>query len=174
MVAALFSAIAGAFIPIFTNEIANATTVIQSSLEGGIVVSFLNEVGLKFLYFGLAMLVAMAVSNILWFIVAEKQAAAIRKAYFHALLNQELAFYDKTAPTTILASFSNDLDLIQSAISNKIGVLFQIVGCLVATVIYIFTTAWLLSFVCLGMLPFVILTGYLYLKSYEGRTTEYK
>jgi hypothetical protein len=50
--------------------------------------SFLNELGLKFLYFGLLMLTAMAIANILWFWIAKRQGAAIRKAYFKALLAQ--------------------------------------------------------------------------------------
>jgi len=120
------------------------------------------------------MLVCNAASNTLWYMIAEKQATAIRKAYFNALIRQELEFYDKTAPTTVLSSFSNDLEMIQTAIGNKMGVLCQIVGCLIGTLVYIFTTAWLLSLVCLGMLPFTIGAGYFYLKSYEGRTTEFK
>ena len=60
------------------------------------------------------------------------------------------------------------------AIANKAGVLFQIIGCVGATLIYIFTTAWLLSLVSLGMLPIILITGYFYLKSYEGRNQEYK
>ena len=139
MLALFFSASAGAFIPVFTNEVANATAVIQTALVGAIVVSFLNDVGLKFLYFGLIMLVAMAVSNVLWFVVAEKQATAIRKAYYHALMRQELAFFDSTAPTAVLSSFSSDLERIQSAIATKIGVLCQIVGCMISTLIYIFS-----------------------------------
>ena len=85
------------------------------------------------------MLVAMAVSNVLWFVVAEKQATAIRKAYYHALMRQELAFFDSTAPTAVLSSFSSDLERIQSAIATKIGVLCQIVGCMISTLIYIFS-----------------------------------
>lgn len=128
--------------------------------------SVLNEIGFKFLYFGLIMLVLLIISNILWFLVAERQGAAIRKAYFKALLAQEITYYDINSQTSILATFSSDLEAIQSAIASKIGVLCQIIGCVVATLIYIFTTAWLLSLISLAMLPLTIITGYLYLKSY--------
>jgi ATP-binding cassette subfamily B (MDR/TAP) protein 1 len=86
-------------------------------------VTLLNGIGVKFLYYGLIMLVATVTSNMLWFWVAEKQGSAIRRAYFKALLTQEITYYDINSPTSILSTFSSDLDAIQSAIAFKIGVL---------------------------------------------------
>ena len=112
------------------------------------------------------MLLLMVIANILWVWIAEQQGAAIRKSYFKALLAQEISFYDANSPTSILATFSSDLDSIQTALANKVGILCHIFGCVIATLIYIFSTAWLLSFVSLAMLPLIIITGYFYLKSY--------
>jgi ATP-binding cassette subfamily B (MDR/TAP) protein 1 len=63
---------------------------------------------------------------------------------------------------------------IRLAISNHLAVLLQIVGCCVVSLILIFITGWLLSLVCLLILPLIILVSYMYLKSYEGRNKEYK
>jgi ABC-type bacteriocin/lantibiotic exporter with double-glycine peptidase domain len=48
------------------------------------------------------------------------------------------------------------------------------IGCIIATMIFIFAAAWLLSLVSLVILPLVIYTSYFYLKSYQGRNDEYK
>lgn len=63
---------------------------------------------------------------------------------------------------------------IRQAISNHLTILLQIVGCCIVSLVLIFVTAWLLSLVCLGLLPLIVLVSYLYLKSYQGRNEEYK
>ena len=85
-----------------------------------------------------------------------------------------MEWYDIHSQSELASTFASDIQSIRQAISDHFGIILRITGCVIVSIGLIFVTAWLLSFVCLTMLPLIILVSYFYLHSYETRSKVYK
>ncbi len=96
--AAFFAFGAGGLIPVYVYYVGQANQFLTELTLGSEIENVINETGKKFIYFGLGIFAATAVSHILWFMAGEKQEVAIRKAYLRALMQQDAEWYDSANP----------------------------------------------------------------------------
>ncbi|EHA8588561.1 putative ABC transporter B family member 2 [Cocos nucifera] len=77
---------------------------------------------LEFLYLGFATLVSAWIEMACWMHTGERQASKIRLAYLRAMLNQDIGIFDTEASTAeVIASITNDIIVIQDALSEKVS-----------------------------------------------------
>ena len=104
----------------------------------------------------------------------ENYESTIRKNFFRALLRQGADQHENMTHSDLFTNFNADIVAFRNSISDHLGIFIQIISCCLVSLILIFVTGWLLSLVCLIILPFVIIASYLYLHFYERRNQHYK
>lgn len=104
--ASFFAFGAGGLIPIYSSEIGKANQFITELTNTSDIEAIINQTGLNFLYFGTAILVAMAVALVLFFLAGEQQETAIRQAYLLALMRQDAEWYDSVDQGELASTFS--------------------------------------------------------------------
>lgn len=72
-------------------------------------------------YMGTAVVVAAYVSNCFWIVTGANQIRRIRSLYVHAVLRQDMSWYDKADEGSLTTRLANDTQLIQDGISDKFG-----------------------------------------------------
>jgi ATP-binding cassette subfamily B (MDR/TAP) protein 1 len=119
---------------------------------------------LIYVYMGTAILVAAYICNCFWVITGENQTRRIRQMYVHAILRQDMAWFDKAEEGSLNTRLAADTQLIQDGISEKFGLLVQGIGQFVAGFIVAFIKGWRLA----GRLyARVMHTGTHYIHSYH-------
>lgn len=79
-------------------------------------------------YMGTASLIAAYLSNCLWVMTGESQTRRIRSLYLHSVLKQDMSWFDKAADGSLNTRLASDTQLIQDGISEKMGLLVQLVA----------------------------------------------
>ncbi|KAJ2719942.1 hypothetical protein GGI07_004907, partial [Coemansia sp. Benny D115] len=111
---------------------------------------------LWFLILGLIMWVVAYGVNVCWAIAAENQGLRIRELYYSSIMRQDIGWFDVTETGELTTRITNDVNLIQDGISEKLGfVIMNIVSFLTGFIIA-FVKAWDVAFICLCVLPFMI------------------
>ena len=71
---------------------------------------------LKFIYLGIGSLFAAWAMVTLWGITGRRQSAACKKAYFSALLKQEIGWFDCVNQSELSSNFSSDTVTFEGAV----------------------------------------------------------
>lgn len=79
-------------------------------------------------YMGTASLIAAYLSNCLWVMTGESQTRRIRSLYLHSVLKQDMSWFDKAADGSLNTRLASDTQLIQDGISEKMGLLVQLIA----------------------------------------------
>lgn len=89
----------------------------------------------------------------------------IRKEVFRKILFQNIAFFDKTAVGTLTTRSINDMESVNDVFSEGIISIVADVLTIVAIIITMLTTDWVLTLICLTTLPAIIFATYLFKES---------
>ncbi|KAH8552424.1 P-loop containing nucleoside triphosphate hydrolase protein [Umbelopsis sp. PMI_123] len=116
---------------------------------------------LIFVYLGIANLVGGYICQCCWVLSGEFQTRRIRKKYVHAILRQEMSWFDKADEGSLTTRLAADTNLIQDGISEKFGQLVQSVSQFVCGFIIAFVKGWRLALVLLAALPLMAVVGML-------------
>ncbi|KAK7735168.1 hypothetical protein SLS63_004156 [Diaporthe eres] len=81
----------------------------------------------------------------------------IRLEFLRAALRQEVAFYDLGTGGSIATQATSNGRLIQSGVSEKLGLAFQGISAFVAAFIVAFSVQWKLTLICLCIAPATLL-----------------
>ncbi|PQP94247.1 ABC transporter B family member 15 [Prunus yedoensis var. nudiflora] len=111
---------------------------------------------LVFVYLALASWVACFLEGYCWTRTAERQAARMRSRYLKAVLRQDVGYFDlhETSTSEVVTSISNDIQIIQDVLSEKVPDFVSQVSTFVAGYMVAFFMVWELAM--LG-LPFSLL-----------------
>ncbi|EIE81858.1 hypothetical protein RO3G_06563 [Rhizopus delemar RA 99-880] len=109
-------------------------------------------------YLGTAVLVSAYISNCLWIMTGEGQTRRIRSLYLHAVLRQDIGWFDKAADGSLNTRLATDTQLIQDGISEKFGLIVTLSAQFMAGVIVAFIEGWQLAILILAMLPVLTIT----------------
>ncbi|GBG64162.1 hypothetical protein CBR_g40861 [Chara braunii] len=133
------------------------------SANRGNLVKETEEYVLYFVYLAACLLVSLSAQIGCWTRTAERQTAKIRVAYLKAVLSQEIGYFDtQETSSRIVTGISNDVVVVQEAISEKVGLFIQFFSAFVAGYVIGFKTSWRLAVVILGAFPGIIIAGGLY------------
>ncbi|KAI1720374.1 ABC transporter transmembrane region domain-containing protein [Ditylenchus destructor] len=95
-----------------------------------------------------------------FFTLCERQVHTIRKKFFEAVLNQDMAWFDKNEVGALTQKMSSGIEKIKEGASDKVAIIIQAVATMVAGTIVSFSMSWRMTLVMLIVVPFVVLTLY--------------
>ena len=84
----------------------------------------------------------------------------LRQQVFRKILFQDVAFYDKTAVGTLTTRSINDMEAVNDVFSEGIISIIADILTIVAVIIAMLATDWVLTLICLTTLPAIILATY--------------
>ncbi|EPB81738.1 hypothetical protein HMPREF1544_11524 [Mucor circinelloides 1006PhL] len=114
---------------------------------------------LTFVYMGTGVLVGAYITNCFWVLTGENQVRRIRSLYVHAILRQEMGWFDKAEEGSLTTRLATDTQLIQDGISEKFGLLVMCIGQFVTGFVVAFVKGWRLAVVMLATLPLMAGAG---------------
>ncbi|KAI7881051.1 putative ABC transporter protein [Lichtheimia hyalospora FSU 10163] len=163
-IAAFFSLGVGAMHPLvivfFGEFMADAGAAFQLVMQGqGSVLDATHDLILIFVYLGTAQLVAAYVSQSFWIMTGENQTRRLRRYYVHAILRQDLGWFDKAEEGSLTTRLAADTQLIRDGISEKFGLFLMCIGAFLSGFIIAFVKGWRLAVIILATLPVLASVG---------------
>ncbi|XP_012860104.1 phosphatidylcholine translocator ABCB4 [Echinops telfairi] len=136
-----------------------------SLLNPGII---LEEEMTRYAYYysglGAAVLVAAYIQVSFWTLAAGRQIKKIRHKFFHAILQQEIGWFDIKDTTELNTRLTDDISKISEGIGDKVGMFFQAVATFFAGFIVGFIRGWKLTLVIMAISPILGLSAAVWAK----------
>lgn len=147
---ALQNLIFGEFVTVITNFMSEASSPADFRSDA-------SELALYFVYLGIARFVLAYIYNTTLTYAAYRIVRNIRHQYLKAALAQEVAYFDFGTGGSIATQATNNGRLIQTGISEKLGLTFQGLSAFVTAFIIAFVVQWKLTLICLCIAPATII-----------------
>ncbi|XP_042744187.1 ATP-dependent translocase ABCB1 isoform X3 [Lagopus leucura] len=147
-----------------TNFTGNLSTL-NSSSE---MLDKLEEDMTKYAYYytaiGAAVLVAAYVQTSFWTLAAGRQVKKIREKFFHAIMKQEIGWFDVNDAGELNTRLIDDVSKINEGIGDKIGLLIQSETTFISGFVVGLVRGWKLTLVILAVSPVLGLSAALWAK----------
>uniref|UniRef100_A0A3Q2I3L4 ATP binding cassette subfamily B member 1 n=1 Tax=Equus caballus TaxID=9796 RepID=A0A3Q2I3L4_HORSE len=128
----------------------------------------LEEEMTKYAYYysgiGAGVLVAAYIQVSFWCLAAGRQIYKIRKQFFHAIMQQEIGWFDMHDVGELNTRLTDDVSKINEGIGDKIGMFFQSMATFFTGFIVGFTRGWKLTLVILAISPVLGLSAGIWAK----------
>ncbi|XP_021045981.1 phosphatidylcholine translocator ABCB4 [Mus pahari] len=102
---------------------------------------------------GGGVLVAAYIQVSFWTLAAGRQIKKIRQKFFHAILRQEMGWFDIKGTTELNTRLTDDISKISEGIGDKVGMFFQAIATFFAGFIVGFIRGWKLTLVIMAISP---------------------
>ena len=101
----------------------------------------------------------------------ERLTRKMRKDGFHAILRQDIAFFDDPRNNTsaLATKLQSDAGMVQAAAGGQLGILFSCLATVVISLFIAFVNYWLLAIVVLAFFPLTAFTGMIQGKIWSGQ-----
>lgn len=161
---AAFTAIAaGAVMPLMTVVFGNLSGSFQGLALGTLLEQFetiLNKNVLYFVYLAVGVFVLIYISTVLFIYTGEHITSKVREQYLKAILSQNIGFFDKIGAGAVTTMITANTNLIQEAISEKVGLTLTGVAAFFAAFVIGFIKFWKLTLICTSsVVAIVVLMG---------------
>uniref|UniRef100_A0A4X1SSF1 Phosphatidylcholine translocator ABCB4 n=1 Tax=Sus scrofa TaxID=9823 RepID=A0A4X1SSF1_PIG len=113
---------------------------------------------------GAGVLVAAYIQVSFWTLAAGRQIKKIRQEFFHAILRQEIGWFDVSDTTELNTRLTDDISKISEGIGDKVGMFFQAVATFFAGFIVGFIRGWKLTLVIMAISPILGLSAAVWAK----------
>ncbi|XP_073754841.1 phosphatidylcholine translocator ABCB4 isoform X2 [Callorhinus ursinus] len=113
---------------------------------------------------GAGVLVAAYIQVSFWTLAAGRQVRKIRQEFFHAVLRQEIGWFDVSDTTELNTRLTDDISKISEGIGDKVGMFFQAVATFFAGFIVGFVRGWKLTLVIMAISPILGLSAAVWAK----------
>ena len=91
--------------------------------------------------------------------VSQKTIRTLRQELFEKLQSMPLSFFDKRQQGDLMSRMTNDIENLNTALSQSVTQIVSSVLMIMGTVFALFYLNWILALVTLGMLPLIIWTS---------------
>ncbi|KAM5442226.1 multidrug-resistance transporter mdr2 [Microsporum ferrugineum] len=185
-IVSLASIAAGAALPLFTVLFGSLAGTFRDIALHRISYDEFNSIltrnSLYFVYLGIAQFILLYVSTVGFIYVGEHVTQKIRAKYLHAILRQNIGFFDKLGAGEVTTRITADTNLIQDGISEKVGLTLTALSTFFSAFIIGYVRYWKLALICSstivamvlvmgGISRFIVKSGKMTLISYgEGGT----
>ncbi|XP_018618531.1 ATP-dependent translocase ABCB1 isoform X1 [Scleropages formosus] len=102
---------------------------------------------------GVIVLVAAYLQVALWTLAAGRQIKRIRKKFFHAIIHQEIGWFDVNEAGELNTRLTDDVFKINEGIGDKLGMLIQSLSTFITGFVIGFIMGWKLTLVILAISP---------------------
>uniref|UniRef100_A0A671LHV1 ATP-binding cassette, sub-family B (MDR/TAP), member 5 n=1 Tax=Sinocyclocheilus anshuiensis TaxID=1608454 RepID=A0A671LHV1_9TELE len=130
----------------------NSSTCLAGSPEKGIE-DKMTEHAYYFVAIGAAVLILGTFQVMLFLLTAAKQSKRIREKYFHAILHQQMSWFDTHQIGELNIRLTDDINTINDGLGDKICVFVQFFCTFIAGFIIGFIYGWKLTLVILAVSP---------------------
>ncbi|XP_051872371.1 ATP-binding cassette, sub-family B (MDR/TAP), member 4 [Pristis pectinata] len=130
------------------NSTLNVTSDITETLEEQMTRFSYYYVGI-----GAGVLIVAFMQVTFWSLAAARQTKKIRKEFFHAVLRQEIGWFDVSDVGEINTRLTDDISKISDGIGDKIGTLIQSLTSFITGFVVGFVKGWKLALVILAVSP---------------------
>jgi len=93
----------------------------------------------------------------------------LKKLYYQTLLEQEVAYFDSIDVGKLAAKVAKNISTIENAIGEKIALLISATFTSAFAILFAFIHCWELSLFLMAVLPILIYTAFLLMRSYGLR-----
>ncbi|KAL4617085.1 multidrug resistance protein 1-like, partial [Arapaima gigas] len=114
---------------------------------------FLPRYAIFYSVMGAIVLVAAYLQVALWTLAAGRQIKRVRKKFFHAIIHQEVGWFDVNEAGELNTRLTDDIFKINEGIGDKLGMLIQSLSTFIAGFVVGFITNWKLTLVILAISP---------------------
>lgn len=121
---------------------------------------------------GFAVLVAGYIQISFWTLAAGRQIKKIRKNFFHAVLRQEISWFDVNDAGELNTRLTDDVQKINEGIGDKIAMLIQSLTTFLTGFILGFVKGWKLTLVILAISPVMGLSAAIWAKILSAFTNK--
>ncbi|XP_030879928.1 ATP-dependent translocase ABCB1 isoform X3 [Leptonychotes weddellii] len=157
----------------FANAGISRNTTFPNTTNGSIMndapfIHLLEEEMTRYAYYysgiGAGVLVAAYIQVSFWCLAAGRQILTIRKQFFHAIMRQEIGWFDVHDVGELNNRLTDDVSKINEGIGDKIGMFFQSIATFFIGFIVGFTRGWKLTLVILAISPVLGLSAAIWAK----------
>ncbi|KAG2226168.1 hypothetical protein INT45_003313 [Circinella minor] len=127
--------------------------IMDSIDEGKSLPEATQPIVIIFVILGSVILVLAYIANALWVLTGEKQVRRIRKEYIHAILRQDMGWFDQSEEGSLTTRLAADCQLIQDGISETYGAMIRAISAFALGFVMSFAIGWNLAVVVLAVLP---------------------
>jgi ABC-type multidrug transport system fused ATPase/permease subunit len=110
----------------------------------------------------------------LFTLVGERLVRNIRIDLFNAIIEQDIAFFDRNKTGELANRLSSDTAVIQSCLSVNVSMGLRAVGSVVVSIIFLFVTSWELTLIMMGVVPVIVIIAIIYGRFTKRVTKEYQ
>ncbi|XP_013371477.1 PREDICTED: multidrug resistance protein 1-like [Chinchilla lanigera] len=146
----------------------SSNTTNQSEINKTLIFRHLEEEMTTYAYYytgiGAGVLIAAYIQVSFWCLAAGRQIHKIRRKFFHAIMKQEIGWYDVHDVGELNTRLTDDISKINEGIGDKIGMLIQSLATFFAGFIVGFTRGWKLTLVILAVSPVLGLSAGIWAK----------
>uniref|UniRef100_A0A452DYE3 Multidrug resistance protein 1 n=1 Tax=Capra hircus TaxID=9925 RepID=A0A452DYE3_CAPHI len=119
---------------------------------------------------GAGVLIAAYIQVSFWCLAAGRQVHRIRKQFFHAIMQQEIGWFDVHDVGELNTRLTDDISKINEGIGDKIGMFFQAMATFFTGFIIGFTKGWKFTLVILAISPVLGLSAAIWAKILSSYT----
>lgn len=102
-----------------------------------------------------------------WNVVGSAQAVRIKKEYYKALIDQEIAWYDENDPNKIVTKVTTNITHIETATGEKMSLTLTTMVTSIVSIFFAFFKCWELSLMLMAALPALLIVGIFFFKSLQ-------
>jgi ATP-binding cassette, subfamily B (MDR/TAP), member 1 len=155
----------GAVMPLMTVVFGNLAGSFKGLVLGTLDVSsfpaLLSHYTLYFVYLAIGEFVLIYFAMVLFIYTGDHISAKIRQQYLAAILRQNIGFFDKLGAGEVTTRITADTNLIQEAISEKVGLTLTGVATFITAFVIGFFKFWKLTLICSStVLAITVTMGY--------------
>lgn len=163
--ACFFAMAAGTGLPLFSLVFGNLTNSLAPPADGEYNPNIIDQASVSssfFVYIGIGVAICNFVSMGVFMTVSERLSGRIRKAYFEAIIRQEIGWFDLLNPNELASRVSLETHTIQLGIGDKIPQFLMGFCTIISGFILGFAKGWQLALVLCGAIPLLSIAGGLY------------
>lgn len=152
----------GAALPIFALVFGGITTEFSEGSDSDDFLSTAGRYSIYFLIIGVGSFFLGYISFGCWMITGERQAIAFRKAYFKALIKQEIAFFDSLNPNEFASKIAQQCVDYQAGVGEKVSTFIYSTAMVISGFLIGYIKGWQLALVVSASIPVMGFAGTLF------------
>ena len=118
----------------------------------------LSRYTLYFVYLAIGEFVTIYICTVGFIYTGEHIASKVREQYLSAILRQNIAFFDKLGAGEVTTRITADTNLIQDAMSEKVGLCLTGVATFITAFVIGFIKFWKLTLICMSTVVAIMFT----------------
>uniref|UniRef100_A0A8C4WYI1 Uncharacterized protein n=1 Tax=Eptatretus burgeri TaxID=7764 RepID=A0A8C4WYI1_EPTBU len=115
-------------------------------------------IAIYFVAIGICVFFAATIQVSTWLFTATRQTRRIQAKYFHAILYQDMSWFDSQKIGELSTRMSEDINIIHDGIGDKIALLVQVLATFFGGIVIGFIYGWKLTLVILATSPLIAIS----------------